>query len=51
MLHDVKSATYRGDYKIELEVDVAPETLYAETTGQGLPKWMEPGQTTSQPLR
>ncbi len=23
------------------EVDVAPETLYAEATGSGLPSWME----------
>jgi len=24
------------------EVDVAPETLYAEATGSGLPAWMDP---------
>jgi len=24
------------------EVDIAPETLYAEATGKGLPGWMEP---------
>ena len=24
------------------EVDVAPETLYAEATGTGLPAWMDP---------
>lgn len=88
MLHDVKSATCRGDYLIEIEfddgrrgvvdfsrylnrggvferfkdpayfrrftvnedsgtlswdgdVDIAPETLYAEATGEGLPSWME----------
>lgn len=89
MLHDVVTATYRGNYVIELEfddgqrgivdfskylkrgdvferfkdidffrsfsvnkelgvltwgdeVDVAPETLYAEATGSELPAWMEP---------
>ena len=89
MLHDVVTATYRGDYLIDLEfddgqrgvvdfskylklggvfdrfkdikffrsfsvnkelgvltwgdeVDVAPETLYAEATGSGLPAWMDP---------
>jgi hypothetical protein len=89
VLHDVLTATYRGDYRIELEfddgqrgvvdfskylerggvferfkdleffrnfsvneelgiltwddeIDVAPETLYAEATGTGLPAWMEP---------
>ena len=88
MLHDVVKATYRGEYRIELEfddgqkgvvdfskyaarggvferfkdleffrsfsvnaelgaltwgdeIDVAPETLYAEATGTGLPPWME----------
>ena len=88
MIHDVVSATYKGEYRIELEfddgkrgvvdfskypdrggvferfkdmdffrgfsvneelgvltwgneVDVAPETLYAEATGSGLPSWME----------
>lgn len=31
----------------EDEVDVAPETLYAEATGRGLPAWMEPeGEST-----
>lgn len=24
------------------EIDIAPETLYAETTGTGLPAWMNP---------
>jgi hypothetical protein len=90
MLHDVVKATYRGEYRIELEfdngqkgvvdfskyparggvferfkdleffrsfsvnpefgalvwgdeIDIAPETLYAEATGTGLPSWMEPG--------
>lgn len=88
MIHDVVSATYKGDYKIEVtfdnhkrgivdfskyikkggvfnrfkdinffknfvinqelgvltwqgEIDVAPETLYAEATGTSLPDWME----------
>jgi hypothetical protein len=88
MLHDVVKATYRGDYRIELEfddgqkgvvdfskyverggvferfkviaffrsfsvnaelgaltwgdeLDVAPETLYAEATGRGFPPWMD----------
>ena len=88
MIHAVVSATYKGEYRIELEfddgkrgvvdfakypdrggvferfkdmeffrrfsvneelgtlvweneVDVAPETLYAEATGSGLPSWME----------
>ncbi len=88
MLHDVVKATYRGDYRIELEfddgengvvdfskymqrggvferfkdisffrnfsvnaefgtltwggeLDIAPETLYAEATGRGLPPWTE----------
>jgi hypothetical protein len=26
------------------EVDIAPETLYAEATGSGLPAWMEPDE-------
>ncbi len=30
------------------EVDVAPETLYAEATATGLPSWMEPDE--EQPL-
>jgi len=31
----------------EGEVDVAPETLYAEATGRGVPAWMEPeGEST-----
>jgi hypothetical protein len=89
MLHDVVSAAYRGDYRIELtfdngergvvdfspylrrggvfkklrdisffrefrvnpelgtltwadEIDVAPETLYAQATGAPLPDWMTP---------
>ena len=89
MLHDVVSATYKGDYRIELtfdngergvvdfspylqregvfkrfrdisffrefrvdpelgtltwsgEIDVAPETLYAQATGSPLPDWMTP---------
>ena len=88
MIHDVVDATYKGDYRIELEfddgkrgvvdfskypdrsgvferfedieffrgftvneelgaltwgneVDVAPETLYAEATGSDLPSWMD----------
>ncbi len=24
------------------EIDIAPETLYAEATGSPLPEWMEP---------
>ena len=31
----------------EDEVDVAPETLYAEATGRGLPAWMEPGEEST----
>jgi hypothetical protein len=27
------------------EIDVAPETLYADATGLGLPPWMEPDTT------
>lgn len=89
MIHDVVSATYKNDYKIEIEfddgkkgvmdfskylkkggvferfrdmeffrhfeinpelgvltwqneIDIAPETLYAEATGSPLPEWMEP---------
>ncbi len=88
MIHDIVSATYKGEYKIEVtfdngkkgvvdfskylerggifkrfrdidffknfainkelgvltwqsEIDVAPETLYAEATGTSLPDWME----------
>jgi Protein of unknown function (DUF2442) len=88
MIHDIVSATYKGEYKIEVtfdngkkgvvdfskylerggifkrfknidffknfainkelgiltwqsEIDVAPETLYAEATGTSLPGWME----------
>ena len=88
MIHDVVFATYKGDYRIELEfddgksgivdlsgyvdrggvfarfedveffkqfrvneelgtltwqdeIDIAPETLYAEATGTPLPDWME----------
>ncbi len=26
------------------EVDIAPETLYADATGKGLPAWMEPDE-------
>lgn len=95
MLHDITAATYRGDYKIELEfddgqrgvvdfskylkwggvfkrfndieffrrftvekelgtltwegeVDVAPETLYAEATGRGFPVWMDPEDQPAQ---
>ena len=91
MLHDVRTATYKSDYLIEIEfddgnrgivdfskyltrggvferfndlayfrrftvnedsgtlswgddLDIAPETLYAEATGQGLPSWMEPDE-------
>ncbi|MBI3754732.1 MAG: DUF2442 domain-containing protein [Deltaproteobacteria bacterium] len=88
MIHDVISANYKGDYKIEVqfddgkkgivdfskylgkggvferfhdidffrrfevnpelgilswqnEIDIAPETLYAEATHSSLPDWME----------
>lgn len=88
MIHDIISAVYKEDYKIEIkfdtgeegvmdfskylnrggvfkrfkdinffrnfevntelgvltwqnEIDIAPETLYAETTGTPLPDWME----------
>jgi hypothetical protein len=94
MLHDVVKATYRGEYRIELEfddgqkgvvdfskylerggvferlknleffrnfsvnaelgaltwgneVDIAPETLYAEATKRGLPPWMDPAEAES----
>ena len=94
MLHDVVKATYRGEYRIELEfddgqrgivdfskylerggvferfknleffrsfsvnaelgaltwgdeLDVAPETLYAEATRSGLPPWMDPAESES----
>jgi hypothetical protein len=94
MLKDVKSAKYKGGYKIEVtfedgatgvvdflkylskggvfekfkdieffksfkinkelgvltwgdEVDVAPETLYAEATNSPLPEWMESQQDSS----
>ena len=33
MIHDVISAVYN-------EIDIAPETLYTETTGNPLPDWM-----------
>ena len=29
------------------EVDVAPETLYAEATGLGLPEWADPDETAT----
>ncbi len=29
------------------EIDVAPETLYAEGTGSALPSWMEPDTKTA----
>jgi hypothetical protein len=29
------------------EIDVAPETLYAEATGRGLPSWMDPDEEHS----
>jgi hypothetical protein len=32
------------------EVDVAPETLYAEATGRGLPSWMESEKETNKSL-
>ena len=98
MLHDVLTAVYRGEYRIELEfddgqrgivdfskylarggvferfqdieffrgfsvneelgiltwggeVDVAPETLYAEATGRGLPAWMEPKEGAAAEVR
>jgi len=88
MIHDLVTAVYKGDYRIELqfddgkrgvvdfakyverggvferfrgidffrsfsvnkelgtltwadEIDIAPETLYAEATGSPLPEWME----------
>ena len=88
MIHDVVSASYKGDYKIEIEfddgkigtidfsryinkggvfdrfrdieffrhfevnpelgilswqneIDIAPETLYADATGSPLPDWMD----------
>jgi hypothetical protein len=41
MLHDIVKATYRGDYRIELE------TLYAKATGSGLPEWMEPEEISA----
>ncbi len=94
MIYDVVGATYKGDYRIELEfddgkrgvvdfskyldrggvferfkdmeffrgfsvneelgaltwrneVDVAPETLYAEATGGSLPSWMEIDEVAS----
>ena len=94
MIHDVVSASYNGEYKIEVtfddgkrgvldfskylgkggvfdrfkdinffknfkvnqelgvltwedEIDIAPETLYAEATGGSLPNWMEKKQETS----
>jgi hypothetical protein len=94
MFHDVVKATYRGEYRIELEfddgqigvvdfsrylkrggvferfkdleffrsfsvnaelgaltwgdeVDVAPETLYAEATGRGFPPWMAPQEEST----
>ena len=94
MLHDVVKATYRGEYRIELEfddgqrgivdfskylerggvferfknleffrsfsvnaelgaltwrdeLDVAPETLYAEATRSGLPAWMDTAEGES----
>jgi hypothetical protein len=92
MLKDVISATYKGEYKIEIkfeddaagvvnfekylskggvfekfkdieffknfkiddeigvltwsdEIDIAPETLYAEATGSPMPEWMEEKET------
>jgi hypothetical protein len=99
MIHDVVSAEYRGDYRIELcfddgrrgvvdfakyldqggvferlrdmhyfrqfrineelgvltwegNIDVAPETLYADATNTPLPEWMEPeGAISSLPSR
>jgi len=29
------------------DLDIAPETLYAEATGQGLPTWMEPDEQST----
>ena len=96
MLRDVVSATYRGDYLIEVEfddgrrgtvdfkkylkrrgvferfrdiaffrnfaidkelgvltwnneIDIAPETLYAEATGTALPTWMTPDRDSHTP--
>ena len=98
MLRDVVSATYRGDYLIEVEfddgrrgivdfkkylkrrgvferfrdlaffrnfaidkelgvltwnneIDIAPETLYAEATGTALPRWMTPDRDAHTPRR
>ncbi len=31
----------------EGEIDVAPEVLYAEATGAGLPNWMDPQEAPS----
>ena len=94
MIHDVVSASYKGEYKIEVtfddgkrgvldfskylgkggvfdrfkdinffknfkvnqelgvltwedEIDIAPETLYAEATGGSLPNWMEKKRKSS----
>jgi hypothetical protein len=94
MIHDVISAKYRGDYRIEVvfddgkrgvvdlsgyamrggvfarfrdlaffrnfhinkelgvlawgdDLDVAPETLYAEATGEPLPEWMVAEETSA----
>ncbi len=30
------------------EIDIAPETLYAEATGTALPAWMKPGKSPRQ---
>jgi hypothetical protein len=94
MIHDVVSAEYRGDYRIEVvfddgrrgiadlskyaerggvfqrlrdleffrrfrvneelgvlawgdDIDIAPETLYAEVTGDPLPEWMADTQNST----
>ena len=94
MLHDVISASYKGEYRIEIvfedgqrgvvdfspylkrggvfrrfrdigffrafrvnaelgtltwndEIDIAPETLYAQATGQPLPEWMSAEPVTA----
>lgn len=33
------------------EIDIAPETLYAEATGTALPEWMNPGKEPLTNLR
>jgi hypothetical protein len=33
------------------DVDIAPETLYAQATGKGLPDWMEPDEVGAEKLK